>query len=81
MVASDPELAQPAPALNGRARTGDAERVHLALSLADLDAERVLLQAASANAAIQLGAGRLHPGAPAHKALPPVLRPHRAGPS
>ena len=59
MVASDPQLAQPAAALNGKARAGGnaARCVHLSFDLADLDAERVLLQAASANAAVQLGAG------------------------
>ncbi len=65
MVASDPPLARPAAALNnGKARAGDEAAccVHLALDLADLDAERVLLQAASANAAIQLGGRPFGPG-------------------
>ena len=65
MVASDPPLEQQAAALsNGKARAGgDAARaVHLALDLADLDAEAVLLQAASANAAVQLGGRPFGPG-------------------
>jgi hypothetical protein len=51
-VVSVPQLTDPDAPTNGG---GAAALVHLAPDLATLDAERLILQAAAANAAIQLG--------------------------